>query len=48
MRTICLLASEYSRFVADAFKDNAAELRKDEETRVSKYAHVQLSLGGSS
>ena len=38
-----LPASEYGRLIADALKDNLAELRKDDETRMSKYVQADLS-----
>ena len=36
-----VLASKFDRLVADALKDSVAELRKDEETRVSQYVHTK-------
>ena len=39
MNIIHLLVSEHCRLVADALKEGIAELRKDEENRVSQYAH---------
>ena len=39
-----LLASEYSRLIADALKDSLAELRKDDETRMSQYVHIELGV----
>ena len=38
-----LLASEYSRHIADALKDSLTELRKDDEMRMSQYVHTELS-----
>ena len=46
MDIIRLLASEYCRLVADALKEGIAELRKDEENRVSQYAHSGVFMGG--
>ena len=37
-----LLVSECRRSVADALKDSVAELRKDEETRISLYVHAKF------
>jgi len=41
-----LLASECDRLVADALKDSVAELRNDEEVRISRYVHTRLSGSG--
>jgi len=41
-----LLASECGRLVADALKDSVAELRNDEEARISRYVHARLSGSG--
>ena len=38
--------SEYSRLFADALKDSVAGLRKDEETRVSRYVQPKLLRKG--
>ena len=39
-----LSASEYGRLVADALKDSLVELRKDDETRMSRYVHAELRV----
>jgi len=36
-------ASECGRLIAEALKDSLAELRKDDETRMSQYVHTELS-----
>jgi len=38
-----LLPSEYGRLFAGALKDTVTELRKDEEARISRSVHVELS-----
>ena len=43
MYTSCLPASKCGRLVADALKDNLAELREDDETKMSQYVHTELS-----
>ena len=36
-------ASECGRLIAETLKDSLAELRKDEETRMSQYVYTELS-----
>ena len=45
MDIIHVFASEYCRLVADALKEGIAELRKDEEKRVSQYVHGGVFMG---
>jgi len=37
-----IVASHCGRLFSDVLKDSIAELRKDEETRISQYVHPQL------